>query len=117
MVGVTHEELASAAVRQGSPVEIIYMKEGVVVSPGTVQIIKGAKNMENAKKFVDFLTSKDLQTMTATKLNMRASRNDVPAPPGLKTVSEFKIVKEELKSELANTQVLLDKFKDIYTSN
>ncbi|WP_171681785.1 hypothetical protein [Paenibacillus planticolens] len=55
--------------------------------------------------------------MTTDKLNMRASRNDVPPPPGLKQVSEFKIVKEDLNSGLANTQDLLDKFKEIYTSN
>lgn len=116
-VGLTHEELASAAVRQGSPVEIVYMKEGVIVSPGTVQIIKGSKNMENAKKFVDFLTSKDLQTITANKLNMRATRNDVPAPPGLKQISDFNVIKEDLKVVQANSQAWLDKFKDIYTSN
>ncbi|WP_314584873.1 extracellular solute-binding protein [Paenibacillus terrigena] len=117
VVGITHEEMASAAVRQGSPVEIVYMNEGVIVSPGTVQIIKGAKNMENAKKFVDFITSKDLQTLTAEKLNMRASRTDVPAPTGLKEVTEFKIVQENLQKELDNNQVWLDKFKDLYTSN
>ncbi|CAH1193163.1 hypothetical protein PAECIP111891_00499 [Paenibacillus allorhizoplanae] len=117
VVGITHEELASAAVRQGSPVEVIYMKEGVIVSPATVQIIKGAKNMENAKKFVDFLTSKDLQTLTATKLNMRASRTDVQAPSGLKSITDFKIIKEDLKYELDNNQAWLDKFKDVYISN
>ncbi|UVI29376.1 extracellular solute-binding protein [Paenibacillus spongiae] len=117
VVGLTHEELASAAVRQGSPVEIVYMQEGVIVSPGTVQIIKGAKNMESAKKFVDFLTSKDLQTLTAAKLNMRASRSDVPAPSELIQITDFKIVQEDLKYGLADNQTWLDKFKDIYTSN
>lgn len=117
VVGLTHEELASSAVRQGSPVEIVYMKEGSLVSPGTVQIIKGAKNMENAKKFVDFMTSKELETLTATKLSMRASRNDVPAPVGLKEISELKIVPEDVEDTVANTQAWLDKFKDIYTSN
>ncbi|NOU98900.1 ABC transporter substrate-binding protein [Paenibacillus planticolens] len=117
VVGITHEELASAAVRQGSPVEVVYMKEGVIVSPATVQIIKGAKNMDNAKKFVDFLTSKDLQALTATKLNMRASRGDVQAPTGLKPVTDFKIIKEDLNYELINNQKWLDKFKDVYTSN
>lgn len=117
VVGLTHEELASAAVRQGSPVKIVYMSEGVIVSPGTVQIIKGAKNMENAKKFVDFITSKDLQTLTATKLNMRASRGDIVAPEGLAAVTDFKIAKDDLKAELENSKAWLDKFKDIYTSN
>lgn len=115
VVGLTHEELASSAVRQGSPVEIVYMEEGVLVSPGTVQIIKGAKNMENAKKFVDFITSKDLQTLTATELSMRASRNDVAAPKGLKEIADFKVIPEDVEGIMANSQIWLDKFKDIFT--
>ncbi|MFB9274889.1 ABC transporter substrate-binding protein [Cohnella cellulosilytica] len=116
VVGLTHEELASSAIRDGSPVKIVYMKEGAMVSPGTVQIIKGAKNMENAKKFVDFLTSKELQTLTASELSMRASRNDVPAPEGLAEISAFKIVPEDIDKTLQNSQIWLDKFKDIFTS-
>ncbi|THF80371.1 ABC transporter substrate-binding protein [Cohnella fermenti] len=116
IVGLTHEELASSAVRDGSPVEIVYMKEGTLVSPGTVQIIKGAKNMENAKKFVDFITSKELQTLTSTELNMRASRSDVEPPEGLKAISEITIVPEDVNKTLENSQAWLDKFKDIFTS-
>jgi len=114
-VGLTHEELASSAIRDGYPVEVVYMEEGVVVSPATVQIIKGAKNMENAKKFIDFMTSKELQTLTTTKLNMRATRSDVPAPEGLKQISEIKIV--SVSEESSDNQAVLDRFKDIYTSN
>jgi len=114
-VGLTHEELASAVIRDGYPVEVVYMKEGVIISPGTVQIIKGAKNMENAKKFVDFLVSKELQTLTATKLNMRATRSDVPAPDGLKDISEIKIV--NLSEASSDNQAVLDKFRDTFTSN
>ena len=116
VVGLTHEELASATVRKGFPVEIVYMNEGVVVSPGTVQVIKGAKNLENAKKFVDFMTSKELQMLTATKLSMRASRNDVPAPSGLMQIKDFNIVQVDIKNVLANNQAWLDKFKAIYSS-
>lgn len=114
-VGLTHEELASSAVRDGYPVEVVYMEEGVVVSPATVQIIKGAKNMENAKKFIDFMTSKELQTLTTTKLNMRATRDDVPAPEGLKQIADIKIV--SVNEESSDNQAVLDKFKDIFTSN
>lgn len=117
VVGFTHEEYVSAAIKQGSPIEVVYMKEGVVASPGTVQIIKGAKNMENAKKFVDFVTSKEVQANLANKISSRPTRSDVPAPPGLKQISEFKLVKEDIKDVLANSQTWINKFRDIYTSN
>lgn len=115
-VGLVHEEMASSAIAQGAPVKVVYMEEGVYTSPGTVQIIKGAKNMENAKKFVDFLTSKDLQELTSSKLKMRASRSDVAAPEGLSEISSLKIIDVDTNVVMENNQLWLDRFKDIFVS-
>lgn len=117
VVGFTHEEYASKYVKKGAPVAIVYMKEGVTKTPDTVQIIKGAKNMENAKKFIDFLTSKEVQTLVASKLNRRSVRNDVPAAEGLVPITEINNIMADQDTVLSSTQVWLDKFKDIYTDN
>lgn len=117
VVGFTHEEYASKYVKEGAPVAIVYMKEGVTKTPDTVQIIKGAKNMENAKKFIDFLTSKEVQTLVASKLNRRSVRNDVPAAEGLVPITEINNIMADQDTVLSSTQVWLDKFKDIYTDN
>jgi len=57
-VGLTFEEGAAKYVKDGAPVKVVYMEEGTISKPDTVQIIKGAKNMDNAKTFIDFVTSK-----------------------------------------------------------
>ncbi|SKA97232.1 iron(III) transport system substrate-binding protein [Caloramator quimbayensis] len=116
-VGLTFEEGAAKYVKDGAPVEVIYMKEGVIAKPDCVQIIKGAKNMENAKKFIDFVTSKDTQTMIANQLCRRSVRKDVPAANGLKQLSEMNLIKDDPQVVNPNKQAWLDKFKDIYTSN
>lgn len=116
-VGLTFEEGAAKYVKDGAPVEVIYMKEGVISKPDCVQIIKGAKNMENAKKFIDFVTSKDTQTMIANQLCRRSVRKDVPAANGLKQLSEINSIKDDPQVVTQNKQAWLDKFKDIYTSN
>lgn len=117
IVGFTHEEYASKYVKDGAPVKIIYMEEGVTKTADTVQIIKDAKNMENAKKFIDFLTSKDVQNIVSSKLNRRSVRNDVAAAEGLVPITEINNILADDNTVLNNNQAWLDKFKDIYISN
>lgn len=45
-VGLTFEEGAAKYVKDGAPVKVVYMEEGTISKPDTVQIIKGAKNMK-----------------------------------------------------------------------
>lgn len=116
-VGLTFEEGAAKYVKDGAPVEVIYMKEGTVFKPDAVQIIKGAKNMDNAKKFMDFLTSKETQTLVANQLYRRSVRTDVPAGKGLQPMDKIKVIKDDEKVVDSNKQAWLTKFKDIYTSS
>jgi iron(III) transport system substrate-binding protein len=116
-VGLTFEEGAAKYVKSGAPVQIVYMNERVISKPDTVQIIKGAKNMANAKAFIDFVTSKTTQQMIANKLSRRSVRKDVYNAFGLKPIKDIKIIKDNPKVVDANKQAWLDKFKDIFTSN
>ncbi|KUO71465.1 MAG: ABC transporter substrate-binding protein [Clostridia bacterium BRH_c25] len=116
-VGLTFEEGAAKYVKDGAPVKVVYMEEGTISKPDTVQIIKGAKNMDNAKTFIDFVTSKETQTLIANELCRRSVRNDVPAGNGLTPTSEMKLITDDPNVVNPNKQVWLDKFKDIYTSN
>jgi iron(III) transport system substrate-binding protein len=113
-VGLTFEEAAANIVRDGAPVSIIYMKEGSIVRPDGVYIIKGAKNMDNAKKFIDFVTSKATQTLIAEKLNRRSVRTDVKPAAALKPFSGFKIIKDDEKWNEANKQKVLNKYKELF---
>jgi len=116
-VGLTFEEGAAKYVKDGAPVKVIYMKEGVISKPDVVQIIKGAKNMENAKLFIDFVTSKETQTLITNELCRRSVRKDVPAGNGLTPTSEINLITDDAKLVLESKQAWLDKFKDIFTSN
>ncbi|MBE6053062.1 MAG: extracellular solute-binding protein [Clostridium sartagoforme] len=115
-VGLTFEEGGAKYVKDGAPVEIVYMKEGVISKPDGVAIIKGAKNMDNAKKFIDFLTSKETQTMVASELSRRSVRKDVEPAEGLKAMSDINIIKDDSKVVAENKQVWIDKFKEIFTN-
>ena len=74
-VGLTFEEGGAKYVADGAPVKLVYMKEGVISKPDGIYIIKNAKHMENAKKFIDFITSKEAQTLITQKLTTASSNN------------------------------------------
>ena len=115
-VGLTYEEGGISYVVLGSPVKVIYMKEGVISKPDGVYIIKGAKNMENAKRFVDYITSYDAQKMINEKLNRRAVRSDLPPSDLFIPIEDINIIYDDEDLVVANKQKWLDKFRDIFTS-
>ena len=115
-VGLTHEELAIKYILLGSPVKVVYMKEGVITKPDGVYIIKGAKNMENAKKFIDYCVSLDAQNILVNKANRRAIRNDADSSEIVIPMTEIYSITDNPDVVESNRQKWLDKFRDIFTS-
>ena len=115
-VGLTFEEGAATYVKSKAPVKIVYMNEGVISQSDGSAIIKGAKNMDNAKKFVDFLSSKETQTLIVNQLNRRSVRKDTPPGEGLMPMASIKLIKGNDDVVNKSKRLWLDKFKDIYTS-
>ena len=72
--------------------------------------------MDNAKKFIDFVTSKEAQNVVATQLNRRSVRNDVEGE-GLESFNSIKVIKDDENWVNESKQTMLDKYKDIFTSN
>ena len=115
-VGLTFEEGGAKYVADGAPVKLVYMKEGVISKPDGIYIIKNAKHMENAKKFIDFITSKEAQSIITAKLHRRSVRDDVAPPVGLLPKEQIKIIDDDEQVVEKNKKAWLDKFKDIFTS-
>jgi len=115
-VGLTFEEGAANYVTAKAPVKIVYMKEGVISKHDGAAVIKGAKNPENARKFINFISSKEIQTMVSHQLNRRSVRADVPASDSLLPMASIKLIKDNEEVVNKNKRLWLEKFKDIYTS-
>ncbi|RKM53897.1 extracellular solute-binding protein [Butyrivibrio sp. X503] len=88
-VGLTFEEAAVTMLKSDKHVSIVYMNEGVVMTPDGIYISKNSKRLENAKKFVDFMTSKDAQQYMASDLGRRSVRRDVES--SILVVPRYKI--------------------------
>ena len=64
--------------QQGYPVVITYPEDGVSYGIEATGIVKGAKNLDAAKKFVDWAASKKFADfIVANKINYVPTRNDV----------------------------------------
>lgn len=64
-IGFLHEH--SIEKQNGAPVELIVPCEGTGYEIGGVSILKGARNMDNAKLFVDWALSKEAQELSWQK--------------------------------------------------
>lgn len=79
------------AKEKGSPIDLVYPKEGVSFITEPVAIMSTAKNVPAAKAFVDFLLSKEGQEMVARQGNL-SIHPDVASPPGFPKLSEIKLL-------------------------
>ncbi len=116
VVGLTYEDPSASYVRDGAPVKIIYPKEGAVFLDAGVEIVKGSKNLENAKKFVDFVISKDAQDAFGTKLTNRPLRKDVELGEHMTPLKDINILIEDADYIKDNRDQLVEKYIDVFTS-
>ncbi len=92
--GMIVDFLAARAINDGSPVELIYPKEGVPVITEPVGILANTENEEASKAFVDFILSEEGQQL-ASEQGYTPIREGVEAPEGLKTLDEMTILDAE----------------------
>jgi len=113
-VGLTFEDPVAKFIDNGAPVKIVYPKEGTIFRPDGVSIIKDANNMEAAKQFVDFVTSKEVQSFLAAELNRRPIRNDVMPGKGLVPFSELIIEIDDQNWASSHKEEIISKYKKLF---
>jgi iron(III) transport system substrate-binding protein len=116
VVGLTYEDPSASYVRDGAPVKIVYMKEGVSFLPGTTGIIKNCKNLESAKKFMDFITSKEAQDIIGTQLTTRPARGDAELGPYMTPFSAINMIEEDPAKLGAARTEMIERYKQVVTS-
>lgn len=116
IVGLTFEEAAANLKKQGKHVEIIYMEEGVISTPDGVYLLKNALHKENAKLFMNFLTSYDTQYMVSQNLGRRSVRKDITEPLNLPPKREISMRYANDKEVLQKKEEWISHFEDIYES-
>lgn len=91
-VGICNEDKTISYMNQGADVYAVYPKEGVTLRTSNIALIKNGKNSEKAKKFIDFVVSKECQSITEKVVNTRPVRKDV------ELTTKGRLKTEELKA-------------------
>ena len=92
-IGVVFVHGAVKQAVSGFPIEAVSPCEGTGYEIGSASIIKGARNLESAKKFIDFALSADVQSMSAqVKSYQVPSNKNAVSPPEAPDVSSIKLI-------------------------
>jgi iron(III) transport system substrate-binding protein len=94
LVGITFQHDAVEQVVQGAPLKIVSPCEGTGYEIGSMSIIKGAKNMENAKKWYEWALTPEAQAVGPTnKVSYQLPSNkNTPIPPQAPKFTDIKLI-------------------------
>jgi len=120
LIGITFQHDAVVQAIGGAPVTIVSPCEGTGYEIGSMSIIKGAKNMENAKKWYDWALGAEAQSIGANaKVSYQVPSNkNASAPPQAPKLSEIKLINYDFAKygSSAERQRLLTKWdKEVST--
>lgn len=116
VVGLTYEDPAVTLKNDGADIEIVYPKEGSVFLPATAGIIKDAKHKENAKKFIDFLISQEMQDIYGTETTNRPVLKEVKTSDNMKPMKDIKTLEEDQDYVNKNKDTIVEHYKEIFAS-
>lgn len=112
-VGMTYEDPCATLLESGADVQVVYPKEGAVFLPSGAAIIKGSKNIDNAKLFIDFLISEECQKIFGEKLTNRPILESVK-PKNLPALGEISTAQEDISYIADHKEDITSRYKDLF---
>jgi iron(III) transport system substrate-binding protein len=92
-IGVTFLDDGMVDIANGFPVKLMAPCEGTGYQVGSMSIVKGARNLDNAKRFYDWALSPAGQSIVAATKNFQTMSNRAtPVPEGGIRMSEIKLI-------------------------
>ena len=107
LVGITLEETALKYIASGADLAMVYPEEGTSCVPDASAIVKGAPHSENAKRFLDFTVSYEVQQMLSESSYRRPVRSDIPAGESLLPLQDIVLVDYDIDWACKNRDVIL----------
>ena len=111
-VGITIEK--SAIQYADDPnVGFVYPSDGTSAVPDGVALVKDCPNEENAKLFIDFVTSKECQEDQSQNWGRRPVRNDLEVGEGMAKVDDLVLVDYDFDWAANEKESIIERFNDI----
>lgn len=113
VVGLSYESTVDALIKDGAPVECVYMEEGNTAMAGGAAIVKDAPNQEAAEAMMDLLASKEFQDARAKESSGRGSNASVDLN-GLPEEDTLGLVPLDYDYLIENKDALCTKWNDLW---
>lgn len=91
-IGITLEETALKRIAAGDDIALVYPDDGTSSVPDGSALVKGAPHADNAKWFLDFTVSRDVQQLLAAQSYRRPVRTDVEPAQELPDLDSLPLV-------------------------
>ena len=112
LMGFVLDYTIRAMKEKGSPIDFVWPVEGAVMVPSPIGIIASTKNLESAKRFVDYSISQDGQQEFARN-KFIPIRKDVSPPAGTPDLDDIKLMKTDWQWLRDNYGEIIQKFNEI----
>jgi iron(III) transport system substrate-binding protein len=117
-IAVTFLHDGMTEIANGFPIKLVVPCEGTGYEVGSMSIVKGAKNLENAKKFYDWALTPAAQKLGAETKNFQTPSNKAtPIPPAAPKLADMKLINYDFAKYGSATERkrILDKWdREVY---
>ena len=107
LAGVTLEETALKRIADGMDIAMVYPEDGLSCVPDGSAVIKGAPHEENAKLFLDFTISLEVQELLVGQFCRRPVRDDVESLADLPALDELPLADYDLDQAVRERDAIL----------
>lgn len=111
-VAMTLDYIVAGLIKKGAPLAILWPSEGPISVPSPIAIIKGTKNPNGSKAFVDYVLSNEGQEFLV-KQEVIPVRGDVKPPKGQPSASQIKFLPIPYEWAAENAADIREKFEKI----
>ncbi|UYG04461.1 ABC transporter substrate-binding protein [Halomonas sp. LR3S48] len=113
--GIVVDFLPIREAAKGSPVAFVFPEEGVSAVTEPVAIMQGARNLDAAQKFVDFVLSREGQELVSEQGYLPA-HPEVAPPAGFPVRDDIALMPLDVESALTREAELKQRFGDLFGS-
>lgn len=116
VVGITYEAPCVTYIEEGKgdTVEIVYPEEGINAIQFGAAMIKGCKHPENAKLYLEWVSSDECQQALAATTQRQVNMTMKTTNPNMKSMTDIKIVDRDEKYLAAHQTEILDRWAKIW---
>jgi iron(III) transport system substrate-binding protein len=111
-IAMTLDYIVTGLIKKGAPLAIVWPSEGAISVPSPIAIIKGTKNPDGSKAFVDYVLSKEGQEFLV-KQEVIPVRSDVKPPAGQPSAKQIKFLPIPYEWAADNAPAIREKFEKL----